>query len=651
MSGASSDTYVTVTISPEPDFTMVFDEMTVTEELGRPTLIELDLSSGDAKGKIETLLGSSVTIAMTGADSTKTYFNGILTRITFTGRDGGVYRYHAELRSWIWVLKHTQDCKIFQEQTAWDIIQAVFRANGFSDVDDKRQNQSGSIKLDFCVQYRESAYDFVMRLMELYGIYYYFEHKDGQHMLVAADDPNSHTQLDKAFPFYFGQTEQRAVEDHVWEWTSDLTLRPGAYMHRDYNFTVPSLDTGTKSMSPGQHKYGSLEVYDYPGIFEVVADGQTLADVRMQAHKARVQVFEGRSNSRLLRCGVKFSITGAPDPELDQSYLAIRTVTTMTMAEGGSDTTGQLVDSYRVSVVAIPAATPFRLEQTTPKPMIRGPQTALVVGTSGSEITTETYGRVKVQFYWDRVGKNDENSSFWIRVAQTWAGPGWGSIFIPRIGMEVVVSFLEGNPDRPLITGVVYNGTNAVPYGLPDNATRSTIKTNSSPDGGGFNELRFEDKKGSEEIFMQAQKDYNWSVLHSETGTITQDQTITVQQGNRSVTVSQGNDSKTVSKGNHSTTVSTGNHSTTVSTGNHSLAVDAGGSKTTTGQAFEVTANTQINLTALTSIALTVGPCSIQITTSGITISAPQIQCSADEMMSVNGGGELTLQAGMIMIN
>jgi type VI secretion system secreted protein VgrG len=657
MSGSTSDdsdeatTYVTVTFSKEPSVKMAFDEMTVTEEFGQPSLIELDLSGGIARGQIETLLGSSVTITMTGADGTKTYFNGIMTRVAFAGRSGGVFRYHAELRSAIWLLSRTQDCKIFQNMSPWDIINAVFKANGFPEPHDARTDESGNTTLDYCVQYRESAYDFVMRLMEQYGIYYYFTHQDGDHILVASDGPNSHEELPNPLPFYFGQTEQRAVEDHVWEWTTDINLRPGAYTHRDYNFTTPTVDTTAKSLQPGTYDHGDLEVYDYPGIYDQVTDGQKLAGIRMQAHKARETIYDGRTNSRLVRAGVIFSITGAPDDSMNQRYLAIRTVTTLTMEEGGSDSRGQLIDSYRVSVSAIPATTNFRLEQKTPKPMIRGPQTALVVGTSGAEITTEQYGRIKVQFYWDRVGTKDENSSCWIRVAQTWAGLGWGSMFIPRIGMEVVVSFLEGNPDRPLVTGVVYNADQTIPYPQPDNATRSTIKTNSSTGGGGFNELRFEDKKGSEEIFMQAQKDYNWNVLNNETGIVTQDQSITVQKGNRSVTVSQGNDSKTVSQGNHSTTVSQGNHSTTVSAGNHSLSVNTGGSKTTTGQAFEVTANTEINLTATTSIQLSVGPCSIQITTGGITISGPQIQASADAAMTLNGGALIQMQAGMIEIN
>ncbi len=655
MSGSDAQdgtNYLSVSFEPDPGFTLGVDGMRVTEDLGKPFLINLDLSSGQAKGNLESVLGSSVTVTMAAGDGTKTYYNGKLTRISYSGLHGGVYRYQAELRPWLWLLDSTQDCKIFQNLCAFDIIGQIFRSNGFSDISDKRQNSAGSLVLDYCVQYRETAYNFVMRLMEQFGIYYYFEHADGKHTLVFADDPNSHAALASALPFRSLQTEQRQVDDHVWEWMSKLTFGPGGRTLRDYNFTAPAQDTTSKSLSPGSYNPGNLEVYDYPGLYAEVTDGQKQADVLMQSDRAQVQIFHGRSNARGLRAGVKYTLSSHDDdPAMNQEYLVTGIEATMTMAEGNSDTRGAQVDSYRVTFSAIKGSTPFRLRASTPKPLIRGPQTALVVGTSGEEITTDQYGRIKVQFYWDRVGTKDENSSCWIRVAQTWAGAGWGTMFIPRIGMEVVVAFLEGNPDRPLVTGVVYNATQTIPYAQPDNATRSTVKTNSSKGGGGFNELRFEDKKGSEEIFLQAQKDYNWQVLNNETGTVTQDQSITVQQGNRSITVSKGNETTTISQGNQSTTVSQGNQSTTVSQGNHSLAVTAGGSKITTGQAMEVTAQTSIKLTATTSIELTVGSNSIKIDPTGVTINGTMIKGTASAEMSLNGGGAMVLQAGVIQIN
>jgi type VI secretion system secreted protein VgrG len=257
---------------------------------------------------------------------------------------------------------------------------------------------------------------------------------------------------------------------------------------------------------------------------------------------------------------------------------------------------------------------------------------------------------VKVQFFWDRVNPPDETASCWNRVSQTWAGAGWGSTIIPRIGQEVIVAFLEGNPDRPIITGCVYNANNTVPYPLPDNATRSTIKSNSSLGGGGSNELRFEDKKGSEEVMFHAQYDYNKTVLHNETVTITNDHTTTVQQGKRAVTVSQGDNALTVSTGNNSATISTGNDSLTVSSGNHSITVSAGSSSVTAAQ----------------SITLQVGANSIKIDTSGVTITATQISVQAQASLSAQGaqvsvnaqatmslqaGGPMTVQGAIVSIN
>ncbi len=673
----SGSNYVTVTINPDPGFVLAFDGLTATEELGRPFLIELSLSTSKAQGKIESMLGSNATVTMTDEAKKKTYFNGIVTRAAYTGMSGGAYRYHIELRPWIWLLTRTADCKIFQQMAPFDIITKIFQDHGFSATKDKRQNQAGSTPtLDYCVQYRESAFDFVTRLMEQYGIYYYFEHSDGEHTLVFCDDPNSHTALPAALPFYFSQTEQRGVEDHVWEFTSDLQLSPGAYTYADYNFTTPAADMTAKSLKAGEYTHGDYEIYDYPGLYDTASDGQKLSDIRLQAHQARLQVFDGRSNARGVRSGVKLTLSGTADAALAQEYTVIKAHTTLTMAEGASDTRGQLIDSHRVDFTAIPGATHFRLESKTERPKIRGPQTAVVVGESGEEITTDQYGRIKVQFYWDRLGKKDENSSCWIRVAQSWGGAGWGAMVIPRIGMEVVVVFLEGNPDRPLVTGIVYNAAQTVPYPLPDKKVMTTFRSNSSKGGGGYNELRFDDTKGTEEVYFQAQYNYNKVVLNNETQKITQDSTITVDKGNRAITVSTGNQSTTISKGDHSLDVSTGkqtntiksDQATTISSGNHSLAVSAGGSKTTTGQAIAMTAGTEMTVDATSGITLTCGSSKIEMTTSSIELTCGLskislglsgvieikglvVNASATTNMELKATADMTISGGMVKIN
>jgi type VI secretion system secreted protein VgrG len=619
--------YTNVTIVPDPGFTLVMDELTGTEELGRPFLYVLMMSSDTVKGDLTSLLGSNVTISIQQSDDgTKRYFNGYIGRIEYAGLKGGAASYRVELRPWIWLLSHQQDCIIYQNKSAWDIIMAVFQKAGFADYTDQRQNTTTGTILEYCVQYDESSFDFVTRLMEEFGIYYYYKHDDGKHTLVFCDDPNCHTSVGKPIAFDAQSTELRGVEGHIWQWSSELAVVTGTYTARDYNFTTPSADLTVRSSLTASHPYGSYEAYRYPGLYDSTNSGQPLADLRIQDIVAGRQITFGSSNSRLLYTGCKFTLSDFYEESQNVEYIVVRATYTLAIGEGMATAGGETRDTFRCTFHAIKGTTHFRLDNLTPRPMIRGPQTAVVVGASGDEIYTDQYGRIKVQFPWDRVGTNNENSSCWIRVAQIWAGQSWGSIFIPRVGQEVVVQFLEGNPDRPIVTGCVYNATQTVPYGLPDNKTRSTIKTNSSTGGNGFNELRFEDKAGSEEVFFQAQKDYNKVVLNNETVNITQDTTTTVKQGNRSITISQGN---------NSVTVSTGNDSLTVSQGNHSITVSAGSSTISAGQ----------------SITLKVGSNSITIDNTGVSISAAQFSVSATGQVSMSAAGNMTLSGTMISIN
>ena len=618
---ADAKSYVKLTVAPDPGLELTLDAMEAEEDFGRPFLITLDISSKTAKADLNALLGSSVTVSLSQEDGTQRHFNGILARFSYAGLSGGAYRYRMELRPWIWLLSQVQDCKIYQNLAVWDIITGVFRDAGFTDFADRRQNQAGSTVLVFCVQYRESSLDFVTRLMEEYGLYYFVEHSDGQHVIALADDPNSHASAGDAIPFVLDQTEWRTVEDHIWDWSGDARIRPGAYSLRDYNFTTPAADLTSKSTIAGDYPHGSSEVYDYPGDYDTTGVGQTLVSIRMQERVAFGQTYGGTSNCRRLATGRKFTLSDFPEAALNIEYTVIRSHCSISVAEALSTTAGELIDTFRCVLQAVAGTVSFRLPRTTPRPSITGPQTAKVVGQSGQEITTDPYGRIKVKFPWDRIGVEDENASCWIRVSQAWAGTGWGAMFIPRIGQEVIVEFLEGNPDRPIITGQVYNADVIVPYALPDNATRSTIKSNSSKGGGGFNELRFEDKKGDEEVFLQAQKDLNVVVLNSETVKITQNTTTTVDKGDRSVTVSAGKDSLTVTQGNREATVSAGEDTLTVTQGDHTITVTAGNSTVSAG----------------TSITLKVGANSIKIDKVGITISAAKITVTANGLLEASG--------------
>jgi type VI secretion system secreted protein VgrG len=634
MSGSTTpkDSYAKIKIDPDPGIDLTFDGMTMIDELGRPFEIDLDVSSSVAKGDLSTVLGASVTVTFQQPGNSPTYYNGKLTRVRYLGMVGGAYRYKMQLRPWIWLLSQAQDCKIFQKQSAFAIINSIFKAAEFSDIQDKRSLKNGDAVLEYCVQYRETALDFVTRLMERFGIYYYFDHSETAHTLVFADDLNSHAAVTPAIPFQRQMTEARSTQDHIWDFSADLQIQPAACTFLDYNFTTPSADLTVKSIAE-QKRAASAEIYDYPGFYGTTDTGKPLVEVRMQDFSARQQTLGGSTNARSVKTGAKVTLSNHPDTSMNKDYLITGCTTVFGSGESRSAAGGDLADSFRCSFHAVPSTVPFRLDNKTPLPMIRGPQTAKIVGASGDEITTDQYGRVKVKFPWDRSSAQDDTASCWIRVSQLFAGKDFGAMFIPRVGQEVIVEHLEGNPDCPIITGRVYNANVTVPYALPGEKTKSTMKTNSSPGGGGFNEMRFEDKKGSEEIFINAQKDYNETVLNNKTVKITKDSTVTVDQGNHSVTISQGN---------HTTTVSAKNHELTVSAGNHKITISAGKSE----------------ISAAQSITLTVGSSSIKIEPAAITLSSAQIKLSGTATVEISapsaklaGSATAEITGGMVKIN
>ena len=330
---SGSDPVVGLTFSPPNELGFVLDTLEVSEELGRPFLITLDVSSEKPHGDLHTLLGGSATVTLNYPKRAKRYFNGIVARANYRGLASGAYRYRIELRPWIWLLDHQADCRIFSTKSPWTIMTGLFRDAGYTDFSDKRQNASGDVSLDYCVQYRETTLAFVTRLMELYGLYYYATHADGTHTIVFADDPNSHTAAPKAIPYNYEQTDWRAVGDHLWSFTADAQIQPGAYTLREYNFTTPKADLTAKSLLPGQHTHGSDEVYDYPGLYDVANDGQTIAQVRMQGFDTRRQVYSGTSNSRALGTGTKFTLSGFPDTTANQEYLIVSSICTVERAE------------------------------------------------------------------------------------------------------------------------------------------------------------------------------------------------------------------------------------------------------------------------------------------------------------------------------
>ncbi|MBV8401721.1 MAG: type VI secretion system tip protein VgrG, partial [Acetobacteraceae bacterium] len=423
------DAFVKLEFKPDPGLEFKFDGLKGHEELGRPFLYELDLSSGKLRGDVSHVLGSSATVTLRQSDSQgeERFFNGVVTRVISAGLTGGSYQYRVEVRPTFWLLTRITDCRIFndKDQTPFKIVTKVFQEAGIA-FEDKRQAGAGNEQVEYCVQYRETTFDFLTRLMEQYGLYYFFKHSSDQHTLVLVDDPNAHESVGAALPFQFDRTEYRTVSDHLWDWSAELGLHSGKFMFQDYNFETPSADLTAKTVQPGKHTlHNSYEVYEYPGLYAEQPHGSQLTDVRMQEINASRAVHQGTSNSRKLHAGWKFRVSDHPDDAVNREYLVTRSEISLSIAEGlssrakdSSGASGELLDTYRVTLHAIPADVPFRLQRCTPRPMIRGPQTARVVGQANDEITTDKYGRIKVRFHWDRSDKRDEDRTCWIRVAQ-----------------------------------------------------------------------------------------------------------------------------------------------------------------------------------------------------------------------------------------
>jgi type VI secretion system secreted protein VgrG len=592
-------------------------------------LYNLELYSEDASLDFTQIVGQSATLQIQGSNGQFQYVNGIVGRFVQAGRDSRFVTYLAELHPWFWMLTKSAGCRIFQNKTSLDIVKQVFSDLGFSAFSDK--TTSTLTAREFCVQYRETAFDFVSRLLEEEGISYYFTHEAGKHTMVLVDDANSWgTCSGLSSARYAATGESYVADDAVDHCSLEQSVTVNEYKSDDYNFTIPA----TQLLATASGSQATPSVYDYPGLYTTQSSGETVVSRRLAELQTETKVLRGNSSCRSFHAGAQFTLSGHYRAALNASYVLRGMTVHGTQSE------------YANTFEAFPASQSFRPPRLTPRPIIPGTQTAVVVGKSGEEIWTDQYGRVVVQFHWDQLGTSDEKSSCWVRVAQGWAGNLWGSIFIPRIGQEVVVSFLEGNPDRPLITGCVYNAQQQVPYTLPDGQTRSTIKTNSSKGGAGFNELRFEDKAGSEEIFLQAQKDMNVSVLNNEGLTVKGTRTLAVT-GNETHT-NEADYTETI-KGNSSSTIQ-GNCTLKVS-GN--LTIEASGSVSIkSGTTFQNTAGTSLTNKSGTDLTNQAGTSLTNKSGTDMTNDAgTTLTNKAAATQTVDGGGMLTVKGGLVKIN
>ena len=494
-----------------------------TETISQLFCFDLDLLSESDSIKFSDVVGKNVTLRIFDVKGAERQWNGFISRFSQGPQGNRFTTYRAQMVPWLWFLSRTADCRIFQKKKVPDIIKKIFGDLGFKDFE--LRLYGNFTPRDYCVQYRETDLNFVSRLMEEEGICYYFQHKDNKHVLILANDPAAHDPCpSQKTARYEPGGGSIPFEDTVNQWHYQEEFRPGAWAHTDYNFETPSSSLAVTLK--GRNPY---EIYEFPGEHDVRSEGDRLARIRLQEQAVPASVSQGVSGCRYFSAGFRFTLQDHYRNDLNQAYLL--TSVHHSATEGGdyeAGSGGEEEFSYRNSFECIPFSTPFRPARITPQPFVQGCQTAVVVGPAGEEIYTDKHGRVKVQFHWDREGKKNENSSCWIRVSHPWAGQGWGAVSIPRIGQEVVVDFLEGDPDRPMIIGRVYNAERMPPFGMPAGAVISGIKSNSTPGGGGYNEISLNDTKGKELIQVHGQYDMDSKIEHDDRLWIGHDETIKI---------------------------------------------------------------------------------------------------------------------------
>jgi type VI secretion system secreted protein VgrG len=600
---------------------------------------ELRMRSTDDSLSPAKIVGKTATVTLQAPGGTPRYFSGIVTRFAQVGADASYGYYSAALAPSLWLATLGSDRVIYQSMTALDIIQKVLAPFNIT----IKQNTTGTYETrEYCVQYDESPFQFVSRLMEEEGIFYFFTFANGSHTMVLADSPSAHQPI--AAPSTLRFSSDSVAHDpservSAFELVTGLTER--THIVADYDFTSATVSTATSDASGGATN-GTR--YIFPGRYAQASDSGNTAKLRLAAQQVGQQTGHGASACCTLTAGSTFTLSGHANSAVNATYVV--------RAVKHSATN----DIYTNEFVVFPSSVPFRPPLVTPRPVVAGNHTAVVSGSTGEEIWTDSYGRIKVKFHWDRSTTQNENTSCWVRVAQTVAGNGWGHFFLPRVGQEVIVSYVDGDPDRPLVTGSVYNESNALPYAQPSMQTRSTIMSRSSKGGSAGNEIRMEDKTGSEELYLHAQKDMNVSIENAlATTVIAGNETHTIQKGDRTVDVQTGKETHNV-KGTRALDVTgdethtnhakfthnvTGDYTLKV-TGN--LTIDVSGSITfKSGTSLTAQAGTSLSNQAGTTLENKAG--------TTLTIEGLEVQSKASAAGTVDGGGMLTLKGGLVKIN
>lgn len=666
---AQTNTFLKVT-TPFGADELVLDAMEGSEGISEMFKLTLHMRSMSSDLDATKVIGNAVTVKLEIPDGPKRYFNGIAIRFIQSGGEDGMAHYTAEVVPKLWLLTLSSNRAIWQTKTVPDIIKEILGEFGIT----FEAKLTGTYTaLDYCVQHDETSFAFISRLMESAGIFYFFTFKDGAHTMVLADASTAHVACtDAATVRFFPETGTDHMIDTIASFELENRLVTMKHSQGDYDPLKPS--TALDASASGT--LGKGEWLDWPGKHITVAAGNALAKLRVEASQLQAQELRGNGYVYPFTAGTKFTLSDHFRSSLNTSYVLRR------VHHSARN------DLYRNRFEAFLASVPFRPPRLTPRPNVAGSQTAIVVGPTNEEIWTDKEGRVKVQFFWDRLGVKDEKSSCWVRVAQSAAGKGFGTLFMPRVGQEVVISYIDADPDRPLITGSVYNGENTTPVTLPANQTQSVIKTRSSPKGTAGNEIRLEDKKDAEELYLHAQKDMKVEIENALTTTVIKGAEIhTLTEGDRTIEIKKGKEVHTV-KGTRALTVTgdethdnEGKFTHTVA-GNYTLKVTGdlllditGGVTIKSGKTVLIEAASSLTAKAGTALnneagtaltnkagtaltnqagtALTNKASLGLVNEAGTTLDnkGAMITHKASAMQTVDGGGMLTIKGGLVKIN
>lgn len=630
VSGAAGDPgahNVTVSGSAVPPDTLLFASLGGSEALGElftytiklktPDTLNLGYVSPAANLPLKPMVGKDLCVSIELDDGGKRHISGLVTAARVVGHEGRSVTYELRMEPWLKLLTHTSDYKAFQNKTVVDILDEVLGEYPYPV--EKRLVENYPVRA-WQAQYGETDFDFLQRLMQEWGIYWWFEHSEDSHTLVLADAISAHHACPDSPAVEWHQEGLKLDKEFIHTITANESLRTGQWVLDDFDFKKPRSLLANTVAEPRETGHANYEHYEWPGDYFDKGEGEMLTRIRMEAQRSPGSRVLGGGNIRTLMTGYTFTLMNHPTAELNQEYLLVQT--TLLVQDNAQHSGQDQHFTFSTSFELHPTSEVYRPQRTISKPHTKGPQSAIVTGPAGQEIWTDQYGRVKVQFGWDRYGKRDENSSCWIRVSYPWAGKGFGMIQIPRIGQEVLVDFKNGDPDLPIIVGRTYNQDTMPPWGLPGAASQSGIFSHSlkgGPTNG--NMLRFDDKTGAEEVKFHAEKDLNTTVKNNETHTVNADRTKTIIHNEiTKVHIDRtedvfGKHTETI-KGNRDITVTEGNRTVTVKTGTSTETVEKDISITSLSGAIHLTANTQITLT--------VGKSSLTMNSDGtITLNGP----------------------------